>query len=415
MTAEVVVPKFAFKTEPVSQRLIRSLPHPDRTASLPVIAFTPAGRLIVSGYPSGVVQVFDPISGKELRTIETPRGYRGSLNYLQVSKDMRTLYVPLGDSKFEPVLVGEKKTYFRRYSGETRVYDLNSGEQKESLKVEPRRGVMSVAVSPDASRLATMEYASGRTEEFDNLRAIYLWDVATRKAVKLRDGYGNPRFSPDGQTVFVTVNDYAGKTGVMYSYSVATGKEVGKLESKDGLWPGFVFSRDGKRTAAATVDAKAKKPIVRLYDPAKLEPLAALAADDVDGETRFSHVTFSPDGRRLAAVAKTTVYLWDVETRKLLRSWALDTPGRVWYVTFDADGRRLAASTWFVPPELQNARDEVTTPQDYPQPKVFLIDVSADKPDVIVCPHGWWGRPAFSPDGKRQTAGGRRGRGHSCI
>jgi len=404
--AEVVLPKLAFKTEPVSPRLLRSLPHPDRKAFLPLVTFTPEGRLIVSGYPSGVVQVLDPISGKEVRTIETPRGYRGSANNVQLSQDLRTLFVALDDSKFEPIHIGERKTHFRRYSGEVRHYDVSTGKQKEPLKVEPRRGVTLIAVSPDASKVATMEMASGLSDDFDKLRAIYLWDVPTRKAVKLRDGYGDLRFSPDGKTVFVTVNDYASKTGVMYSYSVATGKEVGKLQRKDGQWPGFVFSPDGKQTATATMDARTKKPIVRLYDAAKLEPLAALTADDVDGKTQFSHVTFSPDGKRLAAAAAKKVYLWDVGTRKLLKSWPLDTPGRVWYLKFDQEGRRVAALTWWIPPELQNARDEVVTPQDHPQPKVFLIDVDADKAEVIVCPHGWRGPPAFSPDGKLLAVGG---------
>jgi WD40 repeat protein len=406
LTADVVVPKVVFKTEPVSRRLLRSLPHPDRTVSLPIVAFTPAGQLIVSGYPSGVVQVFDPTAGKELRTIETPRGYRGSFNYLQLSRDCRTLFVALDDSKFEPIHGEDRKTYYRRYNGETRVYDVGSGAQKESLKVGPRRGVALLAVSPDGTRVATMEFTSGLSKDFDKLRAIYLWDVTTRKAVKLRDGYGDLRFSPDGKTVLVTVNDYTRKTGVMYAYSVDTAREAGKVESKEGLWPGFVFSRDGKQTAAATIDAKTKKPIVRLYGLKKLEPQESLTAGDPDSEAPFGHLTFSPDGRRLAAVAKTTVYLWDVASRKVLKTWRLDTPGRVWHLSFDPAGQRLAASTWCVPPELQGTRDEALTPQDFPQPKVFLIDVSADRAETIVCPHGWWGRAAFSPDGNLLAVGG---------
>ena len=134
LTATVAAPKIAVKTEPVSRRLVRSLPHPERAASLPTVAFTPDGRLVVAGYPSGVVQVLDPVAGKERRTIETPRGYRGSFNYLQLSKDMSTLFVALDDSKFEPVRDGEKKTYFRRYTGETLLYDLRTGAQKGPLR-----------------------------------------------------------------------------------------------------------------------------------------------------------------------------------------------------------------------------------------------------------------------------------------
>jgi WD40 repeat protein len=406
VTAEVVLPKATFQTEPVSRRLLRSLPHPDRKASLPLLAFNPDGQLVVCGYPSGVVQVLDPASGKELLTLETPRGYRGTFNYVQVSQDRRTLFVALDDSKFEPMHQGEKKTFFRRYNGETRIYDLRTGAQKEPLKTEPRRGVVDLAVSPDATRVATMELTSGPTEDFAKLRAIYLWDVATRRAVKLRDGYGYLRFSPDGRRVWVTANDDTSKTTTIYAYSATTGKEAARLQIPDGRSPGFAFSPDGKRAALPTVDAQAKRPIVRLYDPTMLQPQGDLGAEEVKGASRFGQVMFSPDGRSLAAVSGKAVYLWDVTTQRLTRSWALQTPGRVWSMTFDATGRRLAASTWFVPPELQNARDEVVTPQDYPQPRIHLIDVAADRPEEIVCPHGWWGRPAFSPDGKLLAVGG---------
>src|SRR5262249_17420571 len=126
-------------------------------------------------------------------------------------------------------------------SGEVRVYDLDTGKEKEPLKVEPRRGVNSLAVSPDATKVATMELTSGLTEDFAKLRALYLWDVPSRKAVKLRDGYGDLRFSPDGNTVFITVDENS-TSAVTYAHSVVTGREVGEVESKDGPGRGFISS-----------------------------------------------------------------------------------------------------------------------------------------------------------------------------
>ncbi len=406
LTADVVVSKLTTRPEPVSERLVRSIPHPDRSACLPIVSFAPDGRLVVAGYPSGVVQVLDPTTGRERRTIETPRGYRGLFDYMQMSKDGRLVFVGLGDSKFEPVHEGEKKSYFRRYSGEIRVYDLGSGAQGEPLKVEPRRGVLSIAVSPDGTKLATMEYSSGSAADFDKLRAIYLWDLATRQAVKLRDGYGDPRFSPDGRTLFVTVDDYQKNSGVMYAYSVAAGKEIGKLVSDAGPMGPFSFSPDGKLAALPMLDTTTKQPVVRLYDPVRLAPAGTLGAAGLEENSGFRQVIFSPDGKRIAAASGSIVYVWEVESRKLRRSWPLDTTGRVWHMAFAPESQRLAASTWLVPPELKGARDEVTTPEDFPQPKVFLIDLNIDKPHVLVCPHGWWGKPAFSPDGKLLAVGG---------
>jgi WD40 repeat protein len=404
-SAVVTQSKYSFASLPVSSRLLRSLPHPDRKAALPIVTFDATGRLIVCGYPSGVVQMLDPATGKELRTIETPRGYHGSFNYVQLSQDKSTLFVALDDSRFEPIREGEKKTYFRRYSGEVRVYDMGTGKLVKVLKTDPPRGVSSLAVSPDASKVASMEHSSGKTEDFEKLRAIYLWDVRTGKAIKLRDGYADLRFVPDGRLLFVTVNARDGKSGVVHLYSVATGKEIAHLENNEHQWGSFVFSPDSKRVALSLIDPKTMKPSVRLYDLPGLTAKADLSADLPTGVS-FSHLTFTPDGSRLVAVAKSTVYLWDLAGRAAPKTWRLDTPGRVHRLALAPDGRRLAAATWFMPPELQNARDEVLTPADLPQPKVHVIDFDREKPETIVCPQGWWGQPAFSPDGKLLAVGG---------
>lgn len=377
------------------------MPHPDRKAGTAFVQFAPDGRLLVLGYPSGVFQVVDPATGKEVRTIETPRGYRGSFHYAKLSADAATLYVGLDDSKFESIQVGEKKTYFRRYGGEVRVYDVRTGERKEPFVVEPKRGVMTLAVAPDGKRLATMEYDSGKSEDFDKLRGMYLWDVATRKATRLRDGYGTPTFAPDGTRVFVTVENYEKKTAEVFAHDAATGKEVGKLAVATP-WSGPTFSPDGKRFAAGTLDAD-KKPVVRLYDAATLEVAATIATE---GAEPFYWLQFSPDGKHLAGVAKNVVAVWDAGSGKAVRSWTLDTQGAARYLTWASDGKRLAVSARFIPPELRQARDEVVTPEDFPQPRVFLMDLGSEKAETVICPHGWSDQPAFSPDGKYLAIGG---------
>ena len=117
-------------------------------------------------------------------------------------------------------------------------------------------------------------------------------------------------------------------------------------------------------------------------------------------------MTFSPDGQRLAAVAQKTIYVWDVATRQLVKSWRLEFEGGVFRFGFDGDGKRLAALTWFFPPELRESRSESIAPEDYPQPIVFLIDTAKDGAKHIVCPHGWLGAMALSPDGHWLAVGG---------
>ena len=407
LNATVVVSKFQVQSEPVSPRLVRSLPHPDRTSSISTVVFNPDGQLIVSGYPSGIVQVLNPATGKELRTIETQRGFRSSLNYLKISKDFRTLFVSLVNMKAEAVQVGERKTYYRRYEGETRVYDLVTGEQKEPLRVEPRRGVHSLILSPDASRVVSTESTSGRVEDFAKLGATYLWDMATRQAVKLRDGYGYSWFSQDGKTVFIFEKDQKDKTGAIYAYSAVDGKELSRqtIADEPGHW--FSHGSDSKgKIASTSVDTKSKKPTIRLYNPDSFELEGVLTADEVEGQSGFGGKTFSPDNKRLAAVANSTVFLWDVESRKLLKSWRLDTLGRIRNLKFDSKGERLAISTLHLPPELGKILGETPSALDLPQPKVFLIDVNSDKIETIICPHGLGNYQAFSPDGRLLAVGG---------
>jgi len=123
LNATVVVSKFQVQSEPVSPRLVRSLPHPDRTSSISTVVFNPDGQLIVSGYSSGIVQVLNPATRKEIRTIETPRGFCSYLNYLKISNDFHTQFVSVVNMKADAVQVGERKTQYRRYEGKTRVYD----------------------------------------------------------------------------------------------------------------------------------------------------------------------------------------------------------------------------------------------------------------------------------------------------
>jgi WD40 repeat protein len=402
----VVERKSTVKTEPVSRRLVRSLPHTDRRASIPLVTFAPDGRLIAGGYPSGVVQIFDPASGKELRTIETPRGLRGSSNHLHPTGDARQLFVALDDTRFDPVRDGERKSFIRRYTGEIRRYDMTDGEILPPLRVDPPRGVISLTISSDGQKAATMEFSEGRTEDFEKLRAMYLWDVAARQSIKLRDGYGDAKFSPDGKTVSITVTDYAQQTSAIYFYDADSGKEVGRLDLESGSNPGPSFQALGSLAAFTINDSKSTAPHIALFGLPSFESRGSLSIDGLEKDSRWSHVTFSPDGRRLSAVAKKTVYIWDVGLRRLVRSWRLEFDGGIYRFAFDADGKRLAALAWFLPPELREARSESIAPEDYPQPIVFLIDTAKDRPERIVCPHGWLGSIAFSRDGKWLAVGG---------
>src|SRR3954471_23281552 len=81
-TVSVIRPKARVADEPVSSRLIRSLVHPERTATIAQVQFSTDGtRLFTAGYPSGMLQFWDVASGQELRRIATPSGGRSTAEY----------------------------------------------------------------------------------------------------------------------------------------------------------------------------------------------------------------------------------------------------------------------------------------------------------------------------------------------
>src|SRR5262245_41787469 len=74
------------------------------------------------------------------------------------------------------------------------------------------------------------------------------------------------------------------------------------------------------------------------------------------------------------------------------------------WLAFSRDGSKLAVPAR-VKPDLEHADD--ADPLDFPQPRVFLFDLAKrGGPEEIVCPHGWPGGVAFSPDGKVLAVGG---------
>ena len=91
-------------------------------------------RLFTSGYPSGVVQVWDVASRKELRRFNTPPGYRGSADYALLTPDWAALYVPVERRTIKALERGGERLRRIDFAGEVRVWDVNSGTEREPLR-----------------------------------------------------------------------------------------------------------------------------------------------------------------------------------------------------------------------------------------------------------------------------------------
>lgn len=391
------------KTLPVSARLVRSLPHPDRTASLWSVRFGDGGRLFASGYPSGVVQIWDPLTGKELRRVESPRGYRGSADYALTTDALKALYVPIEGRKVTR-LDDPKKRARLDYNGHLLVYDLATGKEKAPIPAAKGRGVVTAQLSPDGSRLLTIEragFSGGEERPSDIVRLI---DTATGKAREIGEGYAMAAFSKDSGRLYLTLTKYTGEQSSKLVILDAEGKELKTLaQTKGEGYGGPILSPDGKHLAVRGGKGRINQPgEVVLFDLATGEKVAELPTG---GDYPFMLPAFSPDGRLLACGDYGgNLHLWDVPGRKLLRKQRFEGKAMSLHVAFSNDGTRLAVPVR-VKSDLDNDRDP--DPLDVPQPRVYLFDlVKGGEPEEVVCPHGWAGGVAFSADGKLLAVGG---------
>src|SRR5436305_1268195 len=108
-------------------------------------------RVASAGYPTGIVQVWDTASGRELSGIETGRGHHGAWEYVAFPQDLRTAFVSSDGRTFRRREVDGKTHAFDEYDGEVAVWDLTTRKRIRTIKPEPGRGINDIVVSPDGT------------------------------------------------------------------------------------------------------------------------------------------------------------------------------------------------------------------------------------------------------------------------
>jgi WD40 repeat protein len=411
---KVLPAKKAAKSLPVSEHLVATLPHPDRNAGIHNISYSADGKqLFVTGYPSGILQIFDVEKKKEVRRLDTPKGYRGSADYAQRTPGGKMVYI--GDErkrKVVPVEIMGKKDHRIEYSGHVLTWDLTTGEPQESLPPEKDHGVSYLKLSPSGEYLLVIEtrthLASQRDEE---QRTSYVWNLKTRKKTKLGEGFLIPSFLPDGKTVLVVHSDHNAKTSVLQRRDLATGKV---LVSKDSPVKGLDLSvidlsGDGKRVAITMGGKKGIKQEIRFLDTTTFEEVGSLISEGDPDSFGWGNGKFSPNGKLFYTTdgAGNTI-LWDVEAKRVVRVFKGESRHPARSPQFTSDGNWLIVG-WM--PKLDTGRMREPDPTDLPQPRVTLFPLKDQKaePITLIAPHGYVGGLAIRPDGKQFAFGGAGG------
>ena len=183
------------------------------------LVFAPDGKTLAASTDSGLVYLWDAVTGKELRRFT---GYEWA--GIDFSPDSKTLAL------FDTEIV---------------LLDVATGKQvfKVALQDELLVGVQEVRFSPDGKMLAVCYLRAS-----DDWLVVLVLDAATGKEnlrLKSVDSMGSMAFSPDGKTLAVP-----GTGQSINIYAVPSGKFILNIGLDDA--PGFhaiEFSPDGRSLA----------------------------------------------------------------------------------------------------------------------------------------------------------------------
>ena len=276
--------------DPVTGRQLREWTgHSDEVLSMD---FTANGRRLASGGAGGVVRIWDTSSGSSIHEFTEHTGRVWSVAF---SADGRWLASAGGD-------------------GVVKIWDTTAGKLARSLPGHPTV-VWSVAFSPDGRWLAS-------AGDGQMVRVLVREWLAHASAVLCL------AFSPDGMLAS------AGADGAVRIWEPSTGAPVREWTGhRDPVWS-LAFSADRRYLVSAGDD-----PVVRIWDPA-----TGTRLHELTGHTdEVNSVDFSPDGRWLASTGTDrTVRVWDPATGALVHEWTGHTD-EINSIGFSSDGRWLAA------------------------------------------------------------------------
>ncbi|WP_433722324.1 hypothetical protein ACQP0C_21165 [Nocardia sp. CA-129566] len=333
----------------VANRRLVDKPLTDHTGTVRSVAFSPDGTTLATTSDDTTIRLWDTASHQPLGKPLT--GHTATVRSVAFSPDGTTLattsddttirlwdtasHQPLGAPLTDPT--GPVDLAVFHPDGQTLATD--SGDGKVWLwDIRGRRPIGGSIISQSAAPLSVVFSPTATTlAATDPSGKVQLWDVASRQPIgnPLADPTGSPivsvTFSPNGETLATTSD------GPRVLFWDVSSRPIGVLTSRIGSIRRAVFSPDGKTLATADYVGR-----LQLWDIASRQPIGkALGIQFSD-----SSVTFSPNGKTLAALGNGEVRLWDVASRQPLGNPLADPTGRaIWWITFSPDGTTLATTS----------------------------------------------------------------------
>ena len=307
------------------------------------VAFSHNGELLATAGADGTARIWDPATGKQLRSFE---GHAREIRGVAFSRDGKSLATASydGTARVWDVKTGGSKR-FEGHSHYVRgvafspdgsllatasqdktaiLWETHTATPKAHLKAHTLP-VWDVAFSPDGSLLATA--SADKTAN--------IWDVKTGELRRTLKGHtdkvSSVAFSPDGEFLATS-----GADGLTIIWEVKTGRSSMSIANHNGNVWGVAFSPDGTKLATTGGDGTTK-----VWDRNSGQTLFTL----VGHRGRVIGIAFSPDGHMLATASDDgTARVWDLTSSPELLTLAGHN-GWVWGVAFSPDGTKLATAS----------------------------------------------------------------------
>ncbi len=303
-----------------------------------VVAFSPDGKLLVTGSQDTTARLWEIGSGPpEGPLVELEESFIP----LAQSADRQTILTRAADDTVQlrdagtrepiekvlrrrgPVVAGafspdRKIAVTLGNDGILQRWDLATGASLPGLPHERR--VFAVAFSPDGKTILTGTWNTAR-----------LWDAVTGDLIReLPHGPKDPvfavAFGPDGKTALT-----GGADGAARLWDVATGDEIREFPHKTAVHA-LAFSPDGKTVLIGGTDSNAQ-----LWDVAT----GSRRGPPLRHEGPVHAVAFSPDGKTILTGSRDKrAYFWDAATGKPIGPPLLHSAS-VQYVAFWLDGKTV--------------------------------------------------------------------------
>ena len=413
-----------FKLEAVSSRLKGELIHPNKSAGLSMIEFSPDGKRILAGdYPGGTIVLWDVVSGKLLTTIEAGYGYHATQYYYAVAPDWHTVFTWREKGKAEQTVQNGKRMLRWTYDGSVRAWDLETGKLRRTYKHEPLHNVRVMKLAPDGKTLFTYDEVPG-TFEGRGKNAISLWDVPSGNSIVLDKlgslgEYANV-LSHDGKALAITSANESYTACTLKLIDVRSGQEKWSLPIREkNPWVNpRLFSRDDRLIFGTLQSLEQprkydkRRTWMKWWDAKAGHEVASFACNPEDA---FDGFTLSPDGRTLAirnrGGGKCQLLLYSVAEKRLMQTIPVGDKKEGYYFigswpAFSPDGKWLAMVISLYPEKSNPPRAEAD-PQDSPQPRISLIETATGTiRETLIAPQAFSSRACFSPDGRTLATDG---------